>query len=117
MKKLITLLLGIALSSCATNQYIPLENKLRQIENIPYNRKHMNCTHKTHQYRTLLEEKGIKSRLVLGYVGKSNTLHMWLEAYNKENKTWHMIDATDKTTWDGFEPKEYGNREILWRVK
>jgi len=114
--KLIELAGMVLLNSCVNSSYyIPERKELRRIENIPYDKKYMKCTNKSFMYQKHLFKKGILSRLVVGDVG-AKQLHMWVEVYNVETDTWHLIDPTWNGREDGWEIKKgsYPKRKRTW---
>ena len=88
--------------------YLPYEEKLREIENTPYEKGINDCRHKAIEYHNFLKEKGIYSRVVEGWSDKNFGSHARVCVRNSENGKWYMADPTWKTGIDGLEVHEYG---------
>jgi len=118
-KTIIFLIMFTMLSGCASIQtFIPEKRVLRQIEYEKYILYYNDCKHKSLKYhRKLRERKEQKSRVVAGLANINNVTrgHAWVEVYNEQEDTWHMIDPTLKYNNDGLRIQKYPGRLVLKR--
>jgi len=98
MRKLITLLTAMTLTSCAgieyNTNYIPEIKELRRIENIPYNKKTgMKCLVKAVMYSNHLTSKGIESYVIIRNTKQG--LHALVKYFDKNGDAYYS-DPTNK---------------------
>ena len=87
--------------------YLPLEKKLRSIEQEKYDFETNNCKHKACKFHEILKENGEISYLISGWIPDSKNAHLWLYVLNKETNKFHLIDPTWETEKDGLLIKDY----------
>ncbi len=76
--KIILPLCLLVLAGCGTSYYLPYEEKLTQIENLPYEKDVLDCKHKAVMYHNYLKIHGVVSRVVSGKVEGYDTSHAWV---------------------------------------
>ena len=82
-------------------KYIPLPDKLWEIECEPYDIAENCCVHKSAKYANLLLSAGIEAYVVVGTV-HTDTPHAWVVAVNPETGRLHTIDPTWPDNRDGY---------------
>lgn len=125
MNKIFYIVVSLSLlvcTGCGASYYLPFEEELTRIENLPYEKEVMDCKHKAVMYHDYLKENGVVSRVVSGKVEGYRTSHAWVEVYKDK---WYMVDPTWKSPlwetggWvvnpdgDGFEVDQYPERVVL----
>lgn len=92
-----------------TNKQIPLEKKLREIENDKYILNVVDCKHKTWRYYINTRMVGEKMNIVVGWMNNQNVLHAYLK--DKEGR---IFDPTWKSNIDGVKKEENINRKDIY---
>lgn len=98
----------VANSPVKLEKYIPLENKLREIEKSKTSNKNV-CMHKAIRYYLNLKEKGEDVRLVIGWIKGTGYPHAWVEVTNNDKN--YYLDPAWNIVPDGFEKEFYLDRK------
>ena len=93
--------------------HIPLEKKLREIEQDKYEKDISDCKCKAFRYNMNLREANEDANIIIGWVNNSKDLHAYLR--NKEGR---ILDPTSKNNQDGvFFEESFDYKDIYFFKK
>jgi hypothetical protein len=110
---MLTLLPLISISPNTYKQYIPIENKLRQIEKDSDGTSLSGCMHKSMRYYINAKEAGEEAYLIVGWRTPSEVWHAWVGI--RKNRTMYYVDpGYNDPNIDGFPKFRYLDRERIY---